>query len=188
MYFSVPTFESKDGLLSPVQLVLSPLNRNFAGSALSLRSSYSTHSIMSEASTIFGPEKEQVLTERMRIIVDSFQNRARRVKQRLEQPPTPTDDGSEDLGDPVGPKLFLEDFVDAKDSKYSMVMGSGEKWRDLRRRIEFIDPRGHINIGKQQHYFVIILFSFYTFDWTNGSSLSPIFMNILSPTTALAET
>lgn len=149
-HFSVPTFESKDGLLSPVQLVLSPHNRNFSGSALSLRSSYSTQSIMSEASTIFGPEKEQVLTERMRLIVDSFQSRARRVKQRLEQPPTPTDDGSENEDVLVGPRRLLDDFADIKDSENPIMMGTGDKWRDLLRRIEFIDPRGHINIGNQK--------------------------------------
>ena len=46
--------------------------------------------MVSEASTIFGPEKEQVLSEKMRTIVESFRSRARTVKQRIEQPPTPT--------------------------------------------------------------------------------------------------
>ena len=44
----------------------------------------------SEVSTIFGPEKEQVLSEKMRIIVQGFRNRAKKVRQRIEQPPTPT--------------------------------------------------------------------------------------------------
>ena len=46
--------------------------------------------MVSEASTLFGPEKEQVLSEKMRIIVEGFRARARKVRQRIEQPPTPS--------------------------------------------------------------------------------------------------
>jgi hypothetical protein len=74
---------------------LSPFAIYTPGSALSVRSSMSSRSMVSEASTIFGPEKEHVLGERMRVIVDAFRTRARRVKQRLEQPPTPSADFSE---------------------------------------------------------------------------------------------
>ena len=46
--------------------------------------------MVSDVSTIFGPEKEQVLSEKMRIIVQGFRTRARKVRKRIEQPPTPT--------------------------------------------------------------------------------------------------
>ena len=59
-------------------------------SCLDISLYFSLRSMISEASTIFGPEKEQVLSEKMRTIVESFRSRARTVKQRIEQPPTPT--------------------------------------------------------------------------------------------------
>jgi hypothetical protein len=83
------------GRLLPDRSALSPFAIYTPGSALSVRSSLSSRSVVSEASTIFGPEKEHVLGERMRVIVDAFRTRARRVKQRLEQPPTPSADYSE---------------------------------------------------------------------------------------------
>ncbi len=46
----------------------------------------------STTSTIFGPEKEQVLSEKMRIIVEAFRSRARKERERLEQPPTPKEE------------------------------------------------------------------------------------------------
>ncbi len=75
----------------------------------------SSRSAVSEASTVFGPEKEQALGERMRVIVDAFRTRARRVKRRLEQPPTPSADGSGGEEEQQGrearaPKLMLDDF------------------------------------------------------------------------------
>ena len=59
-------------------------------SCLDLSLYFSLSSMISEASTIFGPEKEQVLSEKMRTIVEGFRSRAKTVKQRIEQPPTPT--------------------------------------------------------------------------------------------------
>ena len=69
----IPRSDSKAShrRVSPTPLALSPYSPT---SALSLRS-VSTRSIASETSTLFGPEKEQVVMERMRIIVDSFRNR-----------------------------------------------------------------------------------------------------------------
>ena len=87
----VPTFESKMSKLSPIPLSVTPTSLRSRASVLSVRSSVSSRSMISEASTIFGPEKEQVLSEKMRTIVESFRSRARTVKQRIEQPPTPTD-------------------------------------------------------------------------------------------------
>jgi hypothetical protein len=101
--------------LPPDRSALSPFAIYTPGSALSVRSSMSSRSAVSEASTVFGPEKEQALGERMRVIVDAFRTRARRVKRRLEQPPTPSADGSggeeEQQGrDARAPKLMLDDF------------------------------------------------------------------------------
>ena len=127
-------------------------------------------SMISEASTIFGPEKEQVLSEKMRTIVESFRSRARTVKQRIEQPPTPTDSLSgleiylplnnhlttsfTDGDDPIGalhPNFVLDDFTDSPYASNS-TLGSAETCREdlvnILRRMEYVDPRGRINICK----------------------------------------
>ena len=64
----------------------------------------STTEIRSEISSILGPEKELVLTEKMHNIVSNFRNRAFSVRQKLEQSASPemiediedTDDTDED--------------------------------------------------------------------------------------------
>ena len=146
---SVPPFESKVAKLSPVPLALSPYSYS-PSSAISLRS-LSTRSIVSEVSTIFGPEKEQVLTEKMRVIVAAFRNRAKKVKHRLEQPPTPTDvtsDEEEDGSLPVPGRLILDDFADSVYGSKQDIQGvQGSGWRRILENFEFIDPRGYINIG-----------------------------------------
>ena len=146
----VPPFESKMSKLSPIPLALSPYSLHSRGSAISIRSSISSRSIMSEASTIFGPEKEQVLSEKMRIIVESFRSRAKKVRHRLEQPPTPTEDISGDEDPTVRPKLILDDFTDSLyASKSTIAFGDTfeERWQSLLKMTEYIDPRGYINIG-----------------------------------------
>ena len=108
--------------------------------------------MLSEASTIFGPEKEQVLSEKMRIIVESFRSRAKTVRHRLEQPPTPTGDSSEDEDKILRPKLILDDFTDSLyASKSTIAFGETfqEKWNSVFKMTEFIDPRGYLNIGRQ---------------------------------------
>ena len=108
--------------LSPTPQALSPYSPT---SALSLRS-LSTRSIVSDTSTLFGPEKEQVVMERMRLIVDGFRNRAKKVKHRLEQPPTPTEDISDDeiSLQHKQPKIILDDFNDSLyASKSSLAAG-----------------------------------------------------------------
>lgn len=98
----------------PDRTALSPFAIYTPGSALSLRSSMSSRSVASEASTIFGPEKEHALGERMRVIVDAFRTRAWRVKKRLEQPPTPSADFTEEEEGTgrgqLSPRLMLDDF------------------------------------------------------------------------------
>ena len=86
------------------------MDRFFCDYTMHMTRSLSTRSMVSEASTIFGPEKEQVLTEKMRIIVDAFRSRAQKVKERLEQPPTPTEDMSDHETVLNHPKLVLDDF------------------------------------------------------------------------------
>lgn len=128
------------------------------------RRSFSTRSVVSEASTIFGPEKEQVLTEKMRIIVDAFRNRAAKVKDRLEQPPTPTEDMSDEDTIVHYPKLVLDDFNDSLyASKSTIGFGetTGEKWKNVVKRMEYIDPRGYTNIGTNNQsntiFFILVL-------------------------------
>ena len=116
----------------------------------------SSRSVISEASTIFGPEKEHMLGERMRVIVDAFRSRAWRVKRRLEQqPPTPSADYSEEeMGrGALSPRLVLDDFKDSLyASKSTINFGDSleERWRSLLRQLEYIDPRGYMNIGKNK--------------------------------------
>ena len=150
---SVPPFESKVAKLSPVPLALSPYSYS-PSSAISLRS-LSTRSIVSDVSTIFGPEKEQVLTERMRVIVAAFRNRAKKVKHRLEQPPTPTEvtsDEDEDDKLPVGGRLILDNFADSVyGSKQDLSQDVSQGCNRFLKKFEFIDPRGYINIGSFIH-------------------------------------
>ena len=47
---------------------------------------------VSDVSSIMGPEREQILGEKMRAIVDRFRSRATRVRKRLEEPPSPDED------------------------------------------------------------------------------------------------
>jgi hypothetical protein len=115
----------------------------------------SSRSIVSEASTILGPEKEHALGERMRSIVDAFRTRAQRVKRRLEQPPTPSADFSEEEqggnAAALSPKLVLDDFKDSLyASKSTIDFGDSleERWRSLLNQLEYIDPRGYVNIGR----------------------------------------
>ena len=64
----------------------------------------STTELRSEISSILGPEKELVLTEKMHNIVSNFRNRAFSVRQKLEESASPemiediedTDDTDED--------------------------------------------------------------------------------------------
>ena len=49
---------------------------------------------------MIGPEKEQVLGEKIREIVTQFRSRATNVKMRLEHPPTP-ESAASDEDDPV---------------------------------------------------------------------------------------
>ena len=146
----VPPFESKMSKLSPIPLALSPYSLHSRGSAISIRSSISSRSMISETSTIFGPEKEQVLSEKMRIIVESFRSRAKKVRHRLEQPPTPTEDISGDEDPTIRPKLILDDFTDSLyASKSTIAFGDTfeERWTGLLKMTEYVDPRGYINIG-----------------------------------------
>ena len=128
--------------------------------------------MVSEASTIFGPEKEQVLSEKMRIIVQGFRNRAKKVRQRIEQPPTPSGSlsgenkifykivgmincfkilGDEDIVASFRPKFVLDDFTDSLyASKSTIAFGDTcqENCVNLLKRMEYVDPRGSVNIGE----------------------------------------
>jgi hypothetical protein len=64
-----------------------------ASSIHSVASSAKSEGYRSDISSILGPDKEQVLSDRMRRIVTRFRRRAFAVRQRLEKPPSP-DDGS----------------------------------------------------------------------------------------------
>ena len=153
----VPTFESKISKLSPVPLALSPysVRVHSQGSDITVRSSISSRSIISETSSIFGPEREQVLSEKMRIIVDSFRSRAKKVRHRLEQPPTPTEEISGDEDPTIRPKLILDDFTDSLyASKSTIAFGDTfeERWTSIFKMVEYVDPRGYINIGNNTSF------------------------------------
>ena len=156
----VPTFESKMSKLSPIPLALSPYSVHSQGSGISVRSSISSRSMLSETSTIFGPEREQVLSEKMRIIVDSFRSRAKKVRHRLEQPPTPTEDISGDEDATIRPKLILDDFTDSLyASKSTIAFGDTfeERWSSIWKMMEYVDPRGYINIGDKFYWFCFVI-------------------------------
>lgn len=134
--------------------------------------------MVSETSTIFGPEKEQVLSEKMRIIVEGFRARARKVRQRIEQPPTPSGSmmdgrqkyfstlakletliiiftpGDDDYLTMYRPKFVLDDFTDSLyASKSTIALGDTceENCVNLLRSMDYVDPRGGINIGNKRN-------------------------------------
>lgn len=55
-------------------------------------SSLRSDEVRSDISSILGPDKEHVLSERMHHIVTNFRNRAFTVRQRLEEAPSPEDE------------------------------------------------------------------------------------------------
>ena len=94
----------------------------------------------------------KVLIEKMRLIVEAFRRRAKTVKQRLEQPPTPTDtsaDGEEPKGR-NGKQIVCIDWTDSMYASKSTV-AAGTSWQDLTQALinmtEYIDPRGPVNIA-----------------------------------------
>jgi hypothetical protein len=54
---------------------------------------------LSVSSSIFDPDREEVLSEKMHGIVQQFRNRVKRVKERMENPPTPDESEDEDKED-----------------------------------------------------------------------------------------
>jgi len=121
--------------------------------------------------TPIGPEREQVLGERLRAIVGQFRARASKARAALRRPPSPDSlsDTGEDDGGPrqarevaasggkvtsrrrLLQELVFEDFDAASyASKSDSLGGPGGAWRwslnRWRRRLRFIDPRGRINI------------------------------------------
>ena len=135
----------------------------------------------SEISSIIGPEKEQVLGERMRNIVTQFRSRADKLKRRLQHPPTPDESvvtavainmdngnnngggGGFDLRSPddvavsartsaagssFNRRFFVEDFDTGLYASRSTITSGPEAWTlsGIRRRFDYVDPRGYLNI------------------------------------------
>ena len=75
----------------------------------------SSSDIRSEISSILGPEKELVLTEKMHHIVSNFRNRAMSVRQKLEQAASP--EIEDELEDDFDDEITMKDTIEQRDSR-----------------------------------------------------------------------
>ena len=99
--------------------------------------------------------REENVEMKLRSIVKTLKSRTLRVKNMVEQPPTPTD-VSEDEDDLEISKhareLILEDFTESRyASKKSLADDVEEADNNWKKKLKFsgyIDPRGSLNIGK----------------------------------------
>ena len=97
--------------------------------------------------------REENVERKLRSIVKNLKSRTLRVKNFVEQPPTPTD-GSEDEAElevsEHARELILEDFTESRyASKKSLVDGekADTSWKNKFKFSGYIDPRGRLNIG-----------------------------------------
>ena len=94
--------------------------------------------------------------EKLRSIVSSLRRRTLRLKRKVEQPPTPTDQSEEDEEDIPEPgrrqDLILEDFTESRyASKLSLADPEQRGSSVLRTKLRisgYIDPRGNLYIGQ----------------------------------------
>ena len=105
--------------------------------------------------TSFISLQEDNVEKRLRSIVQTLRKRTEKVKNYVEQPPTPTDDSEEELEateeNKVVRELILEDFTESRyASKKSLLEQNNGSYKNLKERFKFsgyIDPRGKLNIG-----------------------------------------
>ena len=94
---------------------------------------------------------EEKFELKLRNIVQTLRNRTEKVKNFVEQPPTPTDD-SEDETEIIktnARELILDDFTESRyASKTSLAQNEDKenKWKNYNCS-GYIDPRGKVNIG-----------------------------------------
>ena len=136
----------------------------------SLQNSNERLSGMNEASEMINTEKDQIIGKKIKIIVGAFRSRTQKVKSKIEQPPTPTEGLSETEEPGVEQQLILDDFADsiyASNSSIAMGKTFGERWKNIFRMAEYIDPRGTFNIGYNMNMFLALEYFKLSFDFEN---------------------
>ena len=96
--------------------------------------------------------KDESVEIRLKSIVKTLRQRTEKVKNYVEQPPTPEDSGDDMDNEEqrVVRELILEDFTESRyASKKSLVdlESQNKSWRKQYKFSGYIDPRGRLNIG-----------------------------------------
>lgn len=96
--------------------------------------------------------KEESVEIKLKSIVKTLRQRTEKVKNYVEQPPTPEDseDDIDNDEEKIVRELILDDFTESRyASKKSLVdlEASNKSWRQKFRFSGYIDPRGKLNIG-----------------------------------------
>ena len=111
---------------------------------------------MTDINPTSGAERKDESVEiKLRSIVKSLRQRTEKVKNYVEQPPTPedSDDELDKDEEKIVRELILDDFTESRyASKKSLadLESANKSWRTKLRFSGYIDPRGKLNIGLPQ--------------------------------------
>ena len=105
-------------------------------------------------------KREEKVELKLRNIVHSLRNRTEKVKNFVEQPPTPTDDSEDETEIKTDAReLILDDFTESRYASKTSLAPTEHKENNWERfkPSGYIDPRGKVNIGLLKFFLCFII-------------------------------